>query len=304
MSTAGQPPHPATTASPVQVWMRGVFPPDTGDYARRMITAVLRRAAGVDQARASRWGVQVRLSTYRDPAVPFPVVAQVNLEFGDRPIRVQVSGATAREAIDLLQVRLRHQLDQHLAQAGSGSPPARAERQMPPNPRRVFFPRPPQTQQIVRRKPVRLALLGVDEAVREMERQDYYFHLFTEIGTRQDSVVYRTGPIGYRFTQVRPAPEQLAPYTVQLSCYDRPAPRLRIAEATEWLRMSEVPFLFFLDADRERGSVLYRRYDGHYGLLSPSAPQAPAPQAEPNGEAKDGGSDAGEHRDDHSGRGE
>jgi hypothetical protein len=28
-------------------------------------------------------------------------------------------------------------------------------------------------------------------------------------------------------------------------------------------------FLFFREHERGRGAVLYRRYDGHYGLVSP-----------------------------------
>lgn len=264
MSTAGQsPPRCATTAPPVQVWMRGVFPPDTGDYARRMVTAVLREAT------APLRDVRVRLSMHRDPAVYFPVVAQGNLDLGGRPVRAQARGATARDAIDLLQARLHHQLDQPPAQADSSTTPPHSDRRMPPAPRMVFYPRPPGTQQIVRCKPVRLAVLGVDEAVQEMGRRDYYFHLFTEVGTCQDSVVYRAGPIGYRFAQVLPAPQRLAPHTTQLTWYDRPAPELRSADAAERLGMCEVPFLFFLDVDRGRGSVLYRRYDGHYGLLCP-----------------------------------
>jgi hypothetical protein len=30
-----------------------------------------------------------------------------------------------------------------------------------------------------------------------------------------------------------------------------------------------VPFPFFVDAARSRGSVVYHRYDGHYGLITP-----------------------------------
>jgi len=28
------------------------------------------------------------------------------------------------------------------------------------------------------------------------------------------------------------------------------------------------PFLFFVDAANQRGSLLYHRYDGHYGLIT------------------------------------
>jgi hypothetical protein len=245
-----------TPALPVQVWVQGAFPVGTGDYARRAITAALSRFA--EPVRQTR----VRLKAYHDPAVHFPVVAQGNLVLGGRPVRVQVHGATATQAIDLLQDRLRRCVHAQQERAASGAP-----ERISPKPWVASVPRPPQARQIVRSKPVHPAVLGVDEAVAELHRRDYACHLFTESGTRQDSVVHLAGPACYRLIQVLPDPDQLAPYTVALTCYDRPAPRLTVADAAEWLGWSEVPFLFFLDVDRGRGSVLYRRFDGHYGLI-------------------------------------
>ncbi|HEU0087653.1 MAG TPA: sigma 54 modulation/S30EA ribosomal C-terminal domain-containing protein, partial [Pseudonocardiaceae bacterium] len=207
--------------------------------------------------------VRVRLSAHRDPAVHFPVVAQGNADVAGHPVRAQVHAATAWEAIAALQARLGDQIDRARRAAESWQPAA------PPSPRVAWFPRPPAARQIVRYKPWQLALLGVDDAVAEMERRDYGFYLFTEAGNGQDSVVYRCGPTGYRLAQVLPAPQRLARYTVPLTCYDRPAPELRTVEAAELLGMSEVPFLFFRDTASGRGRVLYRRYDGHYGLICP-----------------------------------
>ena len=30
------------------------------------------------------------------------------------------------------------------------------------------------------------------------------------------------------------------------------------------------PFVFFAEPDTSRGQVLYRRFDGHYGLITPA----------------------------------
>lgn len=30
------------------------------------------------------------------------------------------------------------------------------------------------------------------------------------------------------------------------------------------------PFVFYLDRERRRGALLYHRYDGHYGLITPA----------------------------------
>ena len=47
------------------------------------------------------------------------------------------------------------------------------------------------------------------------------------------------------------------------------APVLRLDEAEERLDVGHEPFVFFVDAASGRGHVLYRRYDGHYGLIVP-----------------------------------
>jgi hypothetical protein len=50
-----------------------------------------------------------------------------------------------------------------------------------------------------------------------------------------------------------------------------PAQTIDDGEALERLEVSGAPFIFFQRAETGRGAVLYRRYDGHYGLIEPSA---------------------------------
>ncbi|MBT2381356.1 sigma 54 modulation/S30EA ribosomal C-terminal domain-containing protein [Streptomyces sp. ISL-111] len=40
--------------------------------------------------------------------------------------------------------------------------------------------------------------------------------------------------------------------------------------AAQRLRLTGLPFVFFHDTGTGRGSVLYHRYDGHYGLITPA----------------------------------
>ena len=54
------------------------------------------------------------------------------------------------------------------------------------------------TASITRHKSYSLPTCTVEEAAVEMEALDYDFHLFTEEGTGQDSVLYREGPTEYR----------------------------------------------------------------------------------------------------------
>jgi hypothetical protein len=48
-----------------------------------------------------------------------------------------------------------------------------------------------------------------------------------------------------------------------------PAAELSDEEAQRRLDISEAPFIFFRSSVTGRGAALYRRYDGHYGLVEP-----------------------------------
>ncbi|MEV7189390.1 sigma 54 modulation/S30EA ribosomal C-terminal domain-containing protein [Kitasatospora sp. NPDC093102] len=47
-------------------------------------------------------------------------------------------------------------------------------------------------------------------------------------------------------------------------------PCLTGAQARVRLDLSGLPFVFYTDAATGRGNVLYHRYDGHYGLITPA----------------------------------
>ena len=46
--------------------------------------------------------------------------------------------------------------------------------------------------------------------------------------------------------------------------------QLPVEQAADRLGLLGLPFLFFIDAAQGRASVLYHRYDGHYGLITPA----------------------------------
>jgi len=244
--------------------------PGIDDYAREKIGRLSRLThQPVLHAR-------VRLSKQADPAVDRPVVAQANLDVNGRLVRAQVQGKTAREAIDRLEAALRRRLDrvaEHWeARRGNSSEvgPHEWRHQSEPTHRPSYFPRPPDERRVIRRKSFTLGTRTVDEAVQEMELLDYDFHLFTEKGTKQASVLYRAEPTGYRLAQVKPSPAELAPFELPVSVSPQPAPRTTVGRAKERLSLLRLPFLFFVDVDQGRACVLYHRYDGHYGLICPA----------------------------------
>lgn len=263
---------PAPVAVRVQV--TGERTPYIGDYARQRVESVFRYAhEPVLHAR-------VRLTRHGDPAVDRPVTAQANLDVNGHAIRAQVSAPTAREAVDRLHDRLRHSLQHHLERV-AGHWEARRGRLPSPKPhewrhgaepthRPPYFPRPADERAVIRRKTFALARCDVDEAAFDMEAMDYDFHLFTEARTGQDSVLYRVVSTGdYRLAQVEPHPENLEPTAASFTISERPAPVLAVSQAVRLMSVWDRPFLFFREAESDRGALLYHRYDGHYGLITP-----------------------------------
>ncbi|MGZ5390556.1 MAG: ribosome hibernation promotion factor [Mycobacterium sp.] len=219
----------------------------------------------------------VKLAKHRDPAVFRPVVAQANLDVQGRLVRAQAEGVTAREAIDRLAARLRHQLgdaaEHWEATKGAIRPTGSYPWQHGSRPTRrpSHFPRPADERRVIRRKSFAMAPCTVDEAALEMDLLDYDFHLFNEKNTGIAGVLYRSGPTGYRLAQVAPtSTEQLAPFQVPVTISPHPAPCITVKQAAERLGLLGVPFLFFIDAAQGRAAVLYLRYDGHYGLITPA----------------------------------
>jgi ribosome-associated translation inhibitor RaiA len=255
----------------VQVATDGKVPARAAEYAREKVGAVLHLAPGpVLSAR-------VRMTRHGDPAVPHPVHAQVNLHVDGRLVRAEAAGESSHEAIDRLEARLRRRLER----AGESWEDRRGRRPVTEphewrhesevTHRHRWYPRPAEEREIVRHKSFTLRRCGVDDAALEMDLLDYEFHLFLEDGTGQDSVLYRAGPTGLRLAQLTPTDAgALAPYRLELTTSGQPAPSLTTAEAVERLNLLDLPFLFFRDADGGRGAVLYHRYDGHYGLLTPA----------------------------------
>ncbi len=107
----------------------------------------------------------------------------------------------------------------------------------------------------------------MEEAALDLELLDFDFYLFVEAQTGQDALVWR-GPDGalcLAMTGGRPADTTGCAVAVQPA----PAPpRLTLGEATGRLDLTGEPFVFFVDAVTGRGGVAYRRYDGHYGLIT------------------------------------
>ncbi|MEN1890804.1 sigma 54 modulation/S30EA ribosomal C-terminal domain-containing protein [Streptomyces mirabilis] len=256
-------------APEIQVEAQGPMPPGAVEYAQEKVRVLTGRT------REPVLYARVKLTHMANPAVERPAIAQANLDVNGRPLRAHVAATAVIEAVDLLQDRLAarlERLEEHW-EARRGKTPAPGPHEWRhgsgPAHRPDYFPRPAEERQVVRHKSYSLARESPDEAAFELESMDYDFHLFTDVGTGEDSVLYRSGPTGYRLAQVHPHPHLVGPAAVQLTVSDLPAPRMNGGEAKQRLDLTGFPFVFFADAATGRGNVLYHRYDGHYGLISP-----------------------------------
>lgn len=88
----------------VDVTLRGTFGTDAGELARQKVEAVS-HLTGRPILHA-----HVILDRIANPSVDHPVVAEASLDVNGRMIHAKAAAGTARDAIDLLQDRLRRQL--------------------------------------------------------------------------------------------------------------------------------------------------------------------------------------------------
>ncbi|MCG6497899.1 sigma 54 modulation/S30EA ribosomal C-terminal domain-containing protein [Kitasatospora sp. A2-31] len=266
-------------APDVRVEIRGELPREDAEYARTQAVELI-SALGPDAHTA-----RVRVTRLRHRALTRPVVVQGSVELdGVGRVRVQLAAASAREAVDVALGTLAGRAARLREQGHIGLAVAYQSAYCP-----QYAPRPLAERQIVRYKTVVPALRTPDQAVRELLALDHTFHLFVDALTGQDSVVHRA-PVdgGLRLVRAHSA-ARFGSGGLPLTESPYPAPRLDPAEAARRLWLTCWPFVFHTDPDDGRGRVLYRRYDGHYGLLRPEGPEGPqgrdVPQAPPGPEA-------------------
>jgi hypothetical protein len=264
----------------VQLTTRGDVPIGSATYAVDKIRAVVERV--VRPVLSAR----VRLTLAPDPAVERPAMAQAVLDLDGHLLRAHTAAPTMREAIDRMEDRLVDQLDRLVpdweSTRGAMPQPGQWRHSSVPAHRPEHYPRPPAERRVVRHKAFSLPRTTVDEAAFDMEMLDYDFYLFTDLDNGQDSVVYRDPRAGepdadpamppYRLAQLTPVPQQRTPERPSAVAFSRspvPAPRLTVPEAADRLDLTGLPFVFFENVETGRGNLLYHRYNGHYGLITP-----------------------------------
>jgi ribosome-associated translation inhibitor RaiA len=234
-----------TAPPPPEVSPTGGFPltlvadDGVGGEARAHARDVLERLAR--SARRPVLGAKIVLRILRDPALERPAVVKATLQVGSRHVRAHVAAATLVEAVDMVERRLRRNLERleelertRRRETGVSGPGEWRHGDLPTS-RPERYPRPAGERELVRRKTFASVPVTPEEAAREMAALDYDFFLFTNADTGDESVVYRR-PDG--------------------STDLRHATLLFLEQAIERLDVSGEPFVFFVDPQTRRGNLL------------------------------------------------
>lgn len=241
------------------------------DYAREKLLHATRVAFGPVLQ------VELRMTLHTDPARVARAFVEMTAIINGRPIRAHASAPTIHEATDAAAQRFTQRIersqDQREAQhqrLNDRSAWHHADRAAADHPEPGTFVREPETRELRRRKQFVLDAETIDEAVLDLELLDHDFFLFENLETGEPNVVVREED-EYRLFQPHPDPEAIKGVIAPVVLDPATAPRCSVDAARELLSINGAtrpPMLFFVNTDTDEGSVIYRRRDGHDGLIA------------------------------------
>ena len=232
----------------VQLTVRGDIPEEDRTYALAKVERALRIAH--DPVLKAH----LVLGWEPDPAHRHPARLEVGLDVNGVPIRAHIAADSLREGADLLQGRLARRLVQFQDRARARHRWTDATREstvVGPEPHRPQAGRQDgdEPAEVLRRKTFASHPLTTDEAAYEMDLLDHDFYLYTDRETGGQAVIHR-GEDGTGHDVL------LAPAVLSED------------QAREHLDLAGEPFVFYLPDHDGQGRVLYRRFDGQYGVIT------------------------------------
>ncbi|KOV33319.1 sigma 54 modulation/S30EA ribosomal C-terminal domain-containing protein [Streptomyces sp. H021] len=259
----------ASRTADVQVRNRGQVPDGADVYAQGKMLAA------IGHVRGPVLTVRVKLTQSVNTSASRPATAQAVVDVNGRMVRAHVAANSMFEAVDLLQERLAARLTrprryaaggQHRNGTPRGTSRDGAGQDHRPHRHHV----PAEERRVVRHKSFSLVHQTPEDAVIDLEAMDHDFWLFTDLDSGRDSVVYRDVRTGrHRMASLGPLGQEREVDGL-LGVSTVPVPTSSVTEAVTRLHLTGLPFVFFNDTATGRGCVLYHRYDGHYGLITPS----------------------------------
>ena len=235
---------------------------------------------------------RLRLSIEPRRAIERPALAEATLDLGGQIVRAHVAAQDPMAAIDLLDDRLRRRLERQARRTNRNhSSRNNSTRKNPgrdnsgrsapavdgawrhgdlPTQRPEWYDRPADEREVIRHKTFALEPMTIDEAAFDLDVLAHDFYLFTELSTGADALIFYADDDDH--LGLLQLPEATEPASARGRCRSvvRRHRRAHARDAEERLDEGGERWVFFLDADTGRGHVVYHRYDGHYGLITPA----------------------------------
>ena len=263
------PGEPIISEFDIHTTIRGAVPPGAREYAEQRIARL------AHLAKRPVLFARVELLQEPDAALERASIIKASLDVSGKRLRAHVAAPTMTQAADEVEARLRRGLE-ILAERwearhhDTGRPaPGEWRHGYLPTERPRFFPRASEDRRIMRSATFGIGPMTPEEAVVETELLHHDFLLFTDSATGADCVVYRRPGNTHGLIVAGDPAERFQPSVDWITVDHASAPRLTTGAAIERLDLSGDPFVFFVDVERNRGSIVYHRYDGHYGLIEP-----------------------------------
>lgn len=255
----------------------------SGDIPAPVRARVEAKMAGLaEQVREPVLHAEVRLSAETNAVRERPAVAEATLVVNGTPIRAHVAASDLDAAVDLLEDRLRRRIVRHAERLHHEGKERKRQAQRShddhewrhgdlPTQRPEWYERAADEREVIRHKTFALQPLTVDEAAFDLDALAHDFYLFTELTSELEAVVAygEDGQLALQLPEGIDATTMLTE-TVTPVAVAPPAPHLRQEDAVRRLEDGGERWVFFVDDDSGRGHVLYHRYDGHYGLITPA----------------------------------
>jgi hypothetical protein len=248
----------------------GTVSPSTRDLAEEMMSELT--------LIAFRPVTGARLKIHHDEERPTAerYLAQGSMEVAGHKLRTEAAASTAEEAVSWVGRGLDRRLQmiserkQRAGKRPRATPGARWRRENHRAPRPCYRERLPERRLLLRRKTYRSAdSMTIDEALLSLALLDFRMFLFTDEAHGVASIVFETED-GITLKRIDGSPTSpdntLGPRVV---ADPSPAPSMTTLDAVSRMNLDDRPFFYFRDRDRKDAAAIYRRFDGHYGMIAP-----------------------------------
>ncbi len=259
---------PMTDATSFEISHKG----DVREQQLEAATEKLRSVAG--HARERIRHVELRL-TLESGARSRPAMAEATLDVDGQAVRAHESAETVPAAVDLLMDRLTRRLRRHedrrhrtadrhrTGDSGPGEWRHGDLKSEPPEYLQVDV----EDREVKRHKTVAGSPMSVEEAAFDLDLLGHSFYLFVDAETGSDAAL-ATSDSGVVFQLIGEEPSSGRIEAVSGLTAGGTPPVLDLAGARSYLENAGLDHLFFKSTATGRGQVLYRRFDGHYGLVT------------------------------------